>query len=147
MYIYDYYFLGSKQVGFKIKPKAMMSTESKRKLAIVGWRNYRLEQEFEAVVDSWIEQNGPIDEIISGACAGVDTLAKNYAKRNSIAFVEFPPNKALYGSLAFRRRNEQIVAACTHVLALPHKTKSRGTRMTINIARKAGKIVSVFEVS
>lgn len=111
-------------------------------LAVVGSRRLRDTQKFNAIVDKWVEKHGKPDLIVTGCAAGVDALARQYARSQGIPCEE---KKALWKSLhgaAGPIRNTQIVAACTHMLAMPDKA-SKGTWDSYNKAKSAGKHVTL----
>lgn len=114
-------------------------------LAIVGSRRVSNDFILRAHYAAWVQQNGVPDLIVSGDCKGIDTLAAQLATRNGIAFKYFEADWFTHGRAAGPIRNCDIVAACSHLLALPSKD-SRGTRDTIRKAQRAGKHVTVVEL-
>ncbi len=83
--------------------------------------------------------------IVSGGARGADTLAKEYAVKNNIPLIEFPPEYDRYGRRAPLMRNIQIVDNCDFLLAFWNGS-SRGTKFTIDYAVKRGisfKVVSI----
>lgn len=83
--------------------------------------------------------------IISGGAKGVDTQAADYAVQNGIPLIVHKPNYALHKQGAPIRRNELIVADCDILLAF-WDGKSKGTKYTIDYARKKGKEVQVVHI-
>lgn len=83
--------------------------------------------------------------IVSGGARGVDTVAARYAREHGIALTELRPDFVRYGRAACHVRNRSIVEVADAVLAV-WDGKSRGTRSTIELARRAGKVVTVHEV-
>jgi len=114
-------------------------------LGIVGSRHFEDKAKFEEEVGKWIVLHGQPHKIVSGGCVGADKMAIDYAKDNKIAWEEFPPQKQRYGSQAYRMRNQQIVDASTHLLAFV-ASDSRGTWMTIGMARRKGIHVTIVNV-
>lgn len=114
-------------------------------LAIVGSRHYSNGPAFSAIMEAWIVQHGRPDAVVSGGAGGVDTLAAGWARAAGVPLKVFPANWAAYGRAAGPRRNAQIVAAATHVLALPSRA-GRGTQNTIRQAEAAGLPVTVVYV-
>jgi hypothetical protein len=112
------------------------------RLAIVGSRDFHnytyLENLLEPIKES-------IEWIISGGAKGVDSLAEKYAARNFIPFLLFPANWEKYGKRAGFMRNQQIVDAADHMIALP-TLESKGTRDSIRRAEVKGIPVQVFEI-
>ena len=85
------------------------------------------------------------DLIISGGAGGVDTLAEEYADAHRISKVIIRPKYELYGRAAPLKRNEEMVDMADAVLAI-WDGKSRGTKYTVEYAKKRGKAVTVVEV-
>lgn len=85
------------------------------------------------------------DVIVSGGARGVDSLAEEEARRRGFAVVEFRPDYARYGRAAPHVRNGEIVASCDRLVAF-WDGKSRGTKSTIDKARRYGKDVQIIEV-
>lgn len=98
------------------------------KIAIVGSRNLYPK----------IKINRSIDEIISGGAQGVDSAAKEYAKKHGIKFTEIAPDYERHGRGAPFIRNREIVDSCD-VLYIYWDGKSRGTKFTMDYAKKANK--------
>lgn len=105
------------------------------KLAIVGSRN--------APKINIGEHIGFVPSvIITGGARGVDTQAAQYAVGNGIPLVVHKPNYVAHLQGAPIRRNEIIVSECDMLLAF-WDGKSRGTKYTIEYAKKKGKSVKV----
>lgn len=86
------------------------------------------------------------DVIVSGGAKGVDTLARVYAIENNIPLVEFLPKYDTYGRRAPILRNIQIVDNCDFLLAFWNGT-SRGTKFTIDYAKKKGVPCKIVKIS
>lgn len=80
--------------------------------------------------------------IISGGAVGVDTLAEKFADESGIEKRIFLPEYSIYGKAAPIVRNKQMVDFCDRVLII-WDGKSRGTKSTIDYAKKQGKKVEV----
>lgn len=121
------------------------------RLAIVGSRNFTDRQRFDELLAHYFShtfRSGVIvDVIISGEANGVDTLAKDYARHHQLNYLPCPPDTTRYPVMrdALLRRNDDIVAAATHVLALPSRSGS-GTQYTINRAIKCGITPTVYYI-
>lgn len=100
------------------------------KLAIVGSRDCK---------STDISSNLPFvpTAIVSGGARGADSLAKDLAYKNGFPLLEFLPDYKKYGRKAPIMRNIQIVENSDFVLAF-WDGKSRGTKFTIDYARKKG---------
>lgn len=119
-----------------------MKNENIRKMniGVVGCRNFEDYEKFKYLIKDY-----KFASIISGECkSGVDQMAKRYALENNIKYIPFPPRME-YGPERFRRRNEQIVNASELIVAMPSKN-SKGTRMTINIAKSLKVPCDIIEI-
>jgi predicted Rossmann fold nucleotide-binding protein DprA/Smf involved in DNA uptake len=76
-----------------------------------------------------------ITEIVSGGAKGVDAMAEDYAKAHGFPTRIFRADWDRHGRRAGFLRNRDIVANCDMVLAI-HDGESRGTQMTIDIAKR-----------
>ena len=106
------------------------------KLAVIGSRGLK-----QVIIDDYIPDG--VDEIVSGGAVGVDSLAKDYARRVGIKYTEFLPQYNLYGKAAPLRRNYLIAEYADAAMAL-WDGRSRGTKYTIQLFRKLGKKVTVI---
>jgi hypothetical protein len=106
------------------------------KLLIAGSRN---------ITDIDISPYIPDDTelIISGGANGVDTLAEQYADKKRISKLIMRPQYNLYRRNAPLKRNDQMVDICDKVLIFWDGV-SRGTKHTIEYAKKKGKPVEVI---
>ncbi|MBE6532282.1 MAG: DUF2493 domain-containing protein [Ruminococcaceae bacterium] len=80
--------------------------------------------------------------IISGGAMGIDTIAENFADNHGIEKRIFSPEYELYGKAAPLVRNKAMVDFCDAALIICDG-RSRGTKFTIEYARKCGKEVKV----
>ena len=80
--------------------------------------------------------------IISGGAGGVDTLAEKYADKNKISKLIHRPDYKRYGRGAPLKRNEVMIDEADRVLVI-WDGKSKGTKYTIDYARKKGKPIEV----
>lgn len=115
------------------------------KLAVVGSRtitNYNVVSKFigPLVKEHWI------GTIISGGAKGVDTIAREYAKINNLEYIEYPANWNLYGKKAGYKRNQLIVDNSDYVVAF-WDGQSKGTMHTVDLAKKAGKLVKFYKLN
>ena len=82
--------------------------------------------------------------IISGGASGVDALAEQYADSKKMPKVIIKPQYNLYGRAAPLKRNNEMVDMADVVLVIWDGI-SRGTKYTIDYARKMNKDVIVIE--
>jgi len=110
------------------------------KAAIVGSRTFN---DYDALRESIDSLNIHIDEIISGGAKGADSLAERYARENEIAITIFPAEWKKYGRAAGMIRNRDIIKSADVVIAF-WDGESKGTKNSIDLAEKHGKILHVF---
>ena len=110
--------------------------EDNMRLAIIGSRSIK-SIPFEDFVPN------EVTEIVSGGACGVDSAAKEFARKNGIAIIEFLPKYSIYGKAAPIKRNEEIVAYADEAIAF-WDGKSRGTEYTIRLFKKSGKKIRVI---
>lgn len=106
------------------------------KVAIIGSRSL-------TVTD--FEKYLPADttEIVSEGAVGIDTCAREYAKRCGIPLTEFLPDYDKYGRRAPLLRNDLIVEYADMVIAF-WDGKSRGTQYVIRKCRETNTPYKVF---
>ena len=114
------------------------------KIAVVGSRTFTNYTLLQSVLDLAVK-HGVLDEIVSGGARGADSLARKYARDYNVSYKEFPAQWDIYGKRAGFIRNKFIVEYCDIVIAF-WDGKSRGTKDTINTARKLGKRVCIIMV-
>lgn len=115
------------------------------KVAIIGSRNC------DGLTVERIIENLPqkISSVISGGAMGVDTLAREVAKRLKLPILEILPDYKTFGRTAPLVRNKQIVDKADEVVAF-WDYKSRGTRNAIIEClriHKPVKIVIIDEIN
>ena len=106
------------------------------KVAVVGSRNLEVRDLGRYLPTGMVE-------IVSGGAKGIDTCAKEYARRNGLRLTEFLPEYQKYGQAAPLRRNLQIIAYADEVVAF-WDGKSRGTQFVIAECRRIHKKVTVY---
>ncbi len=84
-----------------------------------------------------------VELIISGGADGVDALAEQYADTHKLSKLILRPQYNRYGRAAPIKRNEQMVAVADAILVI-WDGASRGTKYTIDYAKKTGKPVTVI---
>lgn len=97
-----------------------------------------------AELKEWIEEHGRPDEIIHGACRGVDQHAASFAEAYGIPCRAFPAKWREHGKGAGPRRNAVMAKEATHALIV--HTGSRGSKDMARQARRAGVHVDEREV-
>ena len=100
------------------------------KIAIIGSRGIK-----SAPLERFISAG---DEIVSGGAKGVDSLAAEYAIKNSLKLTEFLPDYQRYGRAAPIVRNRKIAEYADKIIAF-WDGKSKGTLYVINYAKQIGK--------
>ena len=85
------------------------------------------------------------DKIISGGAKGIDTLAEQYAEQNGLKKIIIKPEYEKYGKAAPIKRNETMVELADAVLVI-WDGKSKGTKYTIDYAKKLNKEITVIIV-
>lgn len=107
--------------------------------AIVGSRNMTDYSKVKIILDKYED----ITCIISGGANGADRLADYYAQEKKIPFEAILPDWKKYGKSAGAIRNKQIVDKSERVIAFWDGV-SKGTKITIDMAKKSNKIVDVI---
>lgn len=85
------------------------------------------------------------EEIVSGCAWGADMAGESYAEDKRLPIKRFPADWGKHGKRAGYLRNLAMVQYADAVLALWDGT-SRGTKLTIELAEKAGKPCKVVIV-
>ena len=112
------------------------------KVAVVGSRDFDDFDYLSAILDCTRNLPG-IDLIISGGARGADRLAEQYAKQHTIPIKIFYAEWDKYGKSAGYRRNIDIINEAEMVIAF-WDGKSKGTKHSIDLAKKQGKLISVY---
>ena len=106
------------------------------KTAIIGSRTLSISD-----LEEYIPEG--TTEIVSGGARGIDSCARDYAKRKNIKITEFLPDYGTNGKSAPHIRNDEIIEYSDCVIAFWDK-HSRGTKSVIEKCRKAGKKITVY---
>ena len=110
---------------------------------VVGFRRFVDRTWFDREMESLVRERGLPAQIVSGGAPGADTMARDWAHKNFVPFVEHPPKAQT--AAAFKARNSLIVRDSTLVVAFV-SVKSRGTHDTLNKAAAAGKGSVVIQI-
>ena len=106
------------------------------RIAIVGSRSLTVDN-LEAYLPSGVT------EIVSGGAQGIDTSAREYAKRHGLTMIEVFPDYETYGKRAPLIRNDKIVDLADEVYAFWDGT-SHGTKYVIDYCKRIHKKVTVL---
>jgi len=123
--------------------------------AVIGSRGFNDYSLLEEVLNEYHD----LTEIVSGAASGADSLASKYAREKEIPLKVFKPNWqdfsepcfvkfnsfGEYNAMAGNKRNQFIIDYCDKVIAFWDE-KSRGTKDSINKAKKQNKEVIIVKV-
>ncbi len=107
------------------------------KLAIVGSRNWQMP----IIISKVLDEIYPT-EIVSGGAKGPDSCAEAWALLHLVPTKIFKPDWSI-GKKGAAIRNRQIVEYCDKLIAF-WDGKSKGTKMTIDMAEHAGKLLKVY---
>lgn len=107
------------------------------KLAVVGSRKWMMP----IIVSKVLDEIYPA-EIVSGGAEGVDSFAEAWALIHLVPVKVFKPDWSL-GKKAGALRNKKIVDYCDELVAF-WDGKSKGTKISIDMASKAGKLMRVY---
>jgi hypothetical protein len=109
------------------------------KLAVIGSRNLN-------IVDLEKYVPGDVSEIVSGGARGVDSNAREFARKNKIPLKEFLPDYRRFGRGAPLKRNLQIIEYADMVIAF-WDGKSHGTKYVIEQCKKMNVSIRVVNIA
>ena len=115
--------------------------DSDMKIAVVGSRDFNRPD----AVRQFVWEQDRTTVIVSGGAAGVDSVAVGEAQRLGMPYEVHLPDWSRYGRRAGAVRNQQIVDAAHEVVAF-WDGQSRGTKITMDMARAAGKRLRVWSL-
>lgn len=111
------------------------------RMLVCGGRDFRdydrMDAELARIIEPYHHRGDWPPVVISGGARGADSLAHDWAYRNSFEFLEFPADWEKHGKAAGPIRNQQMIdeAAPDVVVAFPG---GRGTADMVRRAKKAG---------
>lgn len=91
----------------------------------------------------WALKPEDVALLVNGNAAGVDTIARRWALKESIPVKLFKPDWGRHGKAAGMIRNREMLKEATHVIAL-WDGRSPGTKMVVDAAKAQGKLLCVF---
>jgi hypothetical protein len=114
------------------------------RVAVIGSRTFA---DYAALADALHSLHGAssIAQVVSGGANGADQLAERWAAEHGIGVTVLRPDWAAHGKGAAAVRNKLIVKEADLVVAF-WDGHSPGTRMTLDMARAAGKRVHVHRM-
>lgn len=113
-------------------------------LGVVGGRNFNDYDLMVEKLDTFI-QSGVEYVIVSGGADGADKLVERYAEQNGYDMIIYTPDWSK-GKKAGPLRNQRIVDKSNEIVAF-WDGKTPGTKSTIQLARKAKKIIHIVKYS
>jgi len=111
-------------------------------IAIIGSRTFNNYALLKSEVDK-VAADNPISLIVSGGAIGADKLGERYAVEHSVDKLVLKPDWNRFGKSAGFIRNKDIVDNADTVIAF-WNGESKGTKHSIDYARKLGKQVIIF---
>lgn len=108
------------------------------RIAVVGSRTYP----HLAAVRQFVWEQERTTVIVSGGASGVDGTAVDEARKLGMPYEEYLPDWNRHGKRAGALRNATIVDKSDQVIAFWDE-RSPGTKITIDMARRAGKLMRV----
>ena len=117
------------------------------KLAVVGSRSIQNFRFVGCILDGIVAAMGYSEvTLISGAAAGVDSLAAKWARKRGFEVIEFPADWEAHGRSAGFIRNRDIVESADGVVAIWDGI-SKGTANSISLAKKRENLIAVINLS
>ena len=108
------------------------------RIIVAGGRDFSDIDLMEEKLNHLLQKRLPEDTaIISGMANGADTLGTHWAEQHGFEVMRFPADWTMYGRSAGYKRNHEMLAAATGLVAF-WDGRSRGTAHMIQIARDAG---------
>lgn len=119
------------------------------RIIVAGSRNFQDEGLLFGTLDRLISEiNDNNIEIVHGNCRGADLIGEKYALANDLKVASFPAQWEMYGKSAGAIRNTEMAkyaSKANGILVAFPIGESRGTRNMIQLAKKYGLKVYVYE--
>ena len=115
------------------------------RVIIAGGRDFDDYQLLKATMDKLLCNITDEITVVCGQAKGADTLGEQYAMEKGYTIDYYPAQWKLYGKRAGYLRNEQM-AQNADALAAFWNGESRGTKNTIELAKRYGKEVSRSDI-
>jgi len=113
------------------------------RVAVIGSRDFKHYGLLCYYLDNFFFHPKKKIEIISGGAIGADSLAEKFAEARNIKTKVYKANWDKHGKRAGFLRNKKIVKNCDVVVAF-WDGESKGTKITIDLAKEAGKKVYII---
>lgn len=113
-----------------------------KRVAVVGSRDFKHYGLLCYYLDNFFFRSDSPIKIISGGAKGADSLAEKFAEARNIKTKVYKANWEKYGKKAGFLRNKKIIKNCDVVVAF-WDGESKGTKITIDLAKEAGKKVYI----
>jgi len=113
----------------------------KKRVAVVGGRDFTNYLRLKKILDS---VKGKILSLVSGGAKGADQLVEKYAIENGFTIEVYQADWDTLGKKAGPLRNKKIVDNSDVVIAFWNGV-SRGTKSTIDIAKRNNKLIKVYD--
>jgi len=125
----------------------MAAEKQKLRVIIAGKRDYTNYEFVKEKCEKFIAQSDRffVEEIVSGAAPGVDTLGERWAKEKGYKIRRFKANWDLYQKSAGPIRNWEM-AKYANVLVAFWDGKSRGTGNMISTAKRLGLYIIIITI-
>ena len=123
-----------------------MDRKPKQYVAVVGTSDFEDHKFFESKFKKWENENGPIDVIVTGGWAGVDTMARSYAHYREIDTLVFYPKRDQDGDNAIFFADQKIVECADHIILFSTPERSQRIASLIRLTRDMEKRFSVYVV-
>lgn len=119
-------------------------SKSKRKIAVVGSRNFSNYGYFKAIMKKFLSNFHEPILVSGGASSGADMFAEKYAKEEGIEILIFPADWDKHGKAAGFIRNKDIWDSSDRGIAF-WDGESKGTAHSFDIAKKQKKKLYIVE--